>query len=46
MVVSSHTYIEVFSAYRADHTWKNLPKLPTYAVVLQTVAYAAAHKVF
>ena len=46
MVVSAHADIGVFSAYRAGHMRKNLPKPRTYVAVLQTVAYAVAHKVF
>ena len=46
MVVSAHADIGVFFAYRAGFTRKNLPKPRTYMVVLQTVAYVVAHKVF
>ena len=45
MVVSAHADIRDFSEYRAGYTRKNLPKPRTYAVVLQTLAYAVAHKV-
>ena len=44
--VLAHMYIGVFSMYRAGHMWKNLPKLHTYAVVLQIVTYAAVDKDF
>ena len=41
MVISAHMNIEAFFAYKAGYTRKNLPKLRTYAAVLQTVAYVA-----
>ena len=46
LVISAHMDIEDFSVYRAGYMRKNHPKLRTYMNVLQTVTYAAAHKVF
>ena len=46
MSVVAHVKIEVFSAYRAGCTRKMASNPHTYAVVLKTVAYEAAHMVF
>ena len=46
MGAAAHVEIEVFSAYRAGYMRKMPPYSRTYAVVLKTVAYEAAHKVF
>ena len=44
--VAAHMEIKGFSAYRASYTQKMPPKPRTYATVLKTVTYKAAHKVF
>ena len=46
MGIVAHAEIEVFSAYRAGYTWKMTSNPRTYAAVLKTVVYEAAHKVF
>ena len=46
MSAVAHAEIEVFSAYRAGYTQKMASNPRTYAVVLKTVAYEAAHMVF
>ena len=46
MVVLAHVDIGAFSAYRDGYMQKNLPKLRTYAAVLETFMYVAMHKVF
>ena len=43
---SLYAEIKAFSVYGAGYMRKNLPNPCTYAAVLQTVAYAAAHMVF
>ena len=43
MSAVAHAKIKVFSAYRAGYTQKIPSNLRTYAVVLKTAAYDAAH---
>ena len=46
MSAMGHAGIEAFSAYRAGYTWKSDQKPCTYAAVLKTGVYDAAHKDF